>query len=221
MISVNIIKDETEAYIDSSTVNVPSASSGSPPPLNVVVDAKDDSEIVALGGAVGFGQKTGVGAAIGYNEIQSTILADLDKATLNVPGNVTVQAQSNQTIGGVVLGVGVSQRQRSGAAGSVGINIITNTIDAHINDGSNVTAGGAVSLSATDESLIIAIAGGVAASAGGQGRRRLDRLQPHQQRHHSLHRTIPRSNSGASVELDGHFDAALGGGGRRGCRQRQ
>ena len=104
MLSVNIIKDETEAYINNSTVTEGSGSS--PPPLNVIVSANDAAEIVALGGAVGFGQKNGVGAAIGYNEIQSTILADLDGATLNVAGSVTVTAQSNQTIGGVVLGIG-------------------------------------------------------------------------------------------------------------------
>ncbi len=166
MLSVNIIKDETEAYINGSSVT--EGSGASPPPLNVVVDAYDDAEIVALGGAVGFGQKNGVGAAIGYNEIQSTILADLDGSTLNVGGSVTVTAQSNQTIGGVVLGVGATTGSGTAATGSVGINIITNTIDAHISDGSNVTSGGAVSLSATDQSLIIAIAGGVAVSFGGK-----------------------------------------------------
>ena len=167
MISVNIIKDETEAYIGNSTVTVPSGQSSSAPALNVNVNAHDESEIVALGGAVGFGQKNGVGAAIGYNEIQSTITAYLDDATLNVTRSLTVTAQSNQTIGGVVLGVGVSAGNGLGADGSVLINIITNTVDAHISDGSNVTAGGPIALSATDQSLIVAIAGGVAVSLGG------------------------------------------------------
>ncbi len=167
MISVNIIKDETEAYITGSTVTVPSGQSSSAPALNVNVVAHDDSEIVALGGAVGFGMKNGVGAAIGYNEIQSTIMADLDDSILNVTGSVTVTASSNQTIGGVVLGVGVSAGNGLGADGSVLINIITNTVDAHVNDGSNVTASGPVALSATDQSLIVAIAGGVAVSLGG------------------------------------------------------
>ena len=165
MIAVNMIQDETEAYLMSSTVvqAPPSARV-----TNLVVQSHDASEIVAIGGAVGVGNSTGVGAAMGYSQISDTIQASLDKTTVNVSGAVTVTAESEQTIGGVVGGVGVSIGSGWGVGGSVSINIIADTVDAHISDSSQVTAGGAVSLSASDQSLIVAIAGGVSVSFGGK-----------------------------------------------------
>jgi hypothetical protein len=81
MLSVNLIRDDTEAYVSSnSSITEVAAPSGvtDPGPLNLVVHAQDASGIVSIGGAVGAGQRAGVGVALGYNEIHSTIRADLD-----------------------------------------------------------------------------------------------------------------------------------------------
>ncbi len=163
MIAVNIIQDETEAYLTSSTVVQAPPSSRL---TNLVVQSHDASEIVAIGGAVGIGNSTGAGA--GYNQISATIQASLDNTIVNVSGAVTVTAESEQTIGGVVGGVGVSIGTGWAVAGSLSVNVIADTVDAHVSDGSQVTSGGAVSLSASDQSLIVAIAGGIAVSFGGK-----------------------------------------------------
>ncbi|HEV3078683.1 MAG TPA: hypothetical protein VGY66_02850, partial [Gemmataceae bacterium] len=170
MLSVNIIQNDTEAYISNNTsVTEVSAPSGvtDPGSANVLVHANDSSGIVLLGGAVGIGQKAGVGLAFGFNEIHSSILADLDNATLTVNGAVTVKAESTQSIGGVDVGVAAGTGKGWAAAGSVLVNIISNTIDAHIANSSDVQAGGAVTLQATDQSLIVAIAGAVGATVSG------------------------------------------------------
>ena len=150
MIAVNVIQDETEAYVTGSTVAQPQASSGV---TNLVVQSHDASEIVAIGGAIGLGNSTGVGAAVGYNQISATIAAYLDNSIVNVTGAVTVTAESEQTIGGVLAGVGVSIGTGWAVAGSLSINVIADTVDAHVSDSSQVAAGGAVSLSASDQSL--------------------------------------------------------------------
>ncbi len=169
-LSVNLIRDDTEAYLSAnSSVTEVAAGSGVADPghLSLVVSASDTSGIVSLAGAVGIGQKS-VGAALGYNQITSTIAADIEGSTVTLTGSVNVTAGSDQTIGGVVIGVAAGDGTGWAAAGSVGVNIISNTIDAHIAQDSDVTAGGPVALSATDQSLIVAIAGGVAVSLGGK-----------------------------------------------------
>jgi hypothetical protein len=163
MVAVNHISDTTLAYIENSAVTDTSA-------LAADIKATDSSTIAAVGGAVGVTKgATALGAAIGYNEIQPTIKAYIHGSTLIATGSVTIQALSDQTIGGVVIGAAVTTGTGSGlnAAGSVGVNIITSTIWAYIAGDSQVTSGGAVSLSAGDQSLIVAIAGGVAVSLGG------------------------------------------------------
>src|SRR5205814_1289894 len=53
-------------------------------------------------------------------------------------------------------------------AGSASVNLITDTTDAHISDGSHVTTGGATQVLATDSSTMISVAGSVAVAPGGQ-----------------------------------------------------
>ena len=170
MLSVNLIRNDTEAYIDaSSSITEVAAGSGvtDPGPLSLTVHAADSSGIVALGGAVGVGQTKSIGAALGYNQITSTIKADVESSTVTLTGSVQVTAESGQSIGGVDVGVAAGTGKGWAAAGSVLVNVISNTIDAHIADSSAVEAGGNVLLQATDTSLIVAIAGAVAASVSG------------------------------------------------------
>jgi hypothetical protein len=167
MVSVNLIRDDTEAYIDGGSRITEVTGATDPGPLSLNVNAIDSSGIVALGGAVGVGQTRSVGAALGYNQITSTIKADVENSTVTLTGSVSVTAGSKQTIGGVDVGVAAGTGKGWAAAGSVLVNVISNTIDAHIANNSNVSAGGDVLLRATDTSLIVAIAGAVAASVSG------------------------------------------------------
>ena len=170
MISVNVIDDQTEAYLLNSSVTDVAAPSGvtATVPANLVVDADDTSEIVSIGGAVGVGQG-GVGAGFGYNQIDATIQASLDGTSVTNAGGtgigtVSVNAESHQTIGGAVVGVGVSTGPGWGVAGSISVNLITDSVDAHIATNSNVQAEGTVTVGSQDDSLIAAIAGAIAVS---------------------------------------------------------
>ena len=161
MVGVNIIKAETDAYIFNSLVTTEVG----PTALNVA--AYDDSWIIAVGGAVGVAQKVGIGAGIGYNEIGANTRAYLDKDYVSVTGAVNVHAEDKAIITSATIGVGVSTGQGGLAgAGSISINQIDNVVDAHVNDQTAVNSTqGAVAVTAADNSLIVSVAGGVAASS--------------------------------------------------------
>ena len=173
MLSVNLIRNDTEAYIgDGSSITEVAAGQGVTDPgiLNLQVHADDESGIVAIGGAVGIGQTKSIGAALGYNQITSTIKATIDSTTVDLTGGVDVAAGSVQSIGGIVVGVAAGTGKGWAIAGSVLVNVISNTIDAHIANSSVIDAGKNVSLQAKDNSLIVALAGAVAVSiSGSQG----------------------------------------------------
>ena len=164
MISVNVIKYRTAAYIDDgSSVTEVAAPAGvtDQGPVTLLVHADDTSGIVSIGGAVGIGQAVGVGAALGFNQIHDSIEAYLDDTAVMVQGPVTLSANSKQTIGSVTLGIAAGTGAGFAAAGSASVNNITNTIDAHISGGSNVKANGAIQIDAVDAALLVAITGGV------------------------------------------------------------
>src|SRR5262249_22203038 len=124
--------------------------------------------IVAVGGAVGAGASSGLGAALGYNEIHNTTRAALDNATVTVDGFVTVEAKEHAEIGTAAVGVEVGTGNAGfAAARAASINLIVNTIDAHISNGSEVTAGEAVTVKATDAALLASVGGGVGISVSG------------------------------------------------------
>ena len=162
MVAVNIIKDETEAYVEDSTITKPASPTGT---TNLDVASSDDSWIISIGGAVGASDNVGVGAGISYNQIAAQTESYIDDTTVTVGGTVNVQATDSAEIAGGTLGVGVSTGSGGIAgAGSASVNEINDTTKAYIDGGSTVTAGGAVSVVVTDSSLIVSVAGGVAIS---------------------------------------------------------
>ena len=169
MIAVNDIQDETNAYVVGSTITQPSGASAL---ANLDVEATDSSGIIAIGGALGVGGEAGLGAAIGFNVIAATTSAYIDSSTIDVNGTVTVTATDTAVIGSATIGVGVTTGDGGLAgAGSVSINQITDTTDAHISNTldttSSVTAGGTVTVTAKDTSTIGSVAGGVAGASEG------------------------------------------------------
>src|SRR5262249_5238466 len=140
------------------------------------ITAHDDSTIVSIAGAVSLalGGQFGFGAAGAYNEILGTSKAYLEGSTLSLLGDVTVNAHARSVIGRATVGVAGSSKGYS-LAGSVSINIIQDTIDAHISKASastqtttgnvsSVTTPGKVTVTASDTSTLVAIAGGVGVS---------------------------------------------------------
>ncbi len=159
-ISVNIISNDTEAYAKNSTIEEKETLS-SPGTMDTLVKARDNSGIVAIGGAVGLSRKVSLGAAAGYSEIDNDVMAYLEDVQLTTSGTLTVDAQSDSEIEATT--VGVAAATLSGVGSGSG-SYIDNLVEAHITGGAVTTTGGSVKLTATDSSKITADAGGFAAA---------------------------------------------------------
>ncbi len=130
----------------------------------VRLTATDDSTIRALaGGAAGAGT-TAIGAALGTNDVGNSISASIHAATISSPsGTIQATAASTATIQSITIGGAGAGTFALG--GSVSLNEIDSTIDAHVGDGAILTSWGQIDLKATDGGVIQALAGG-AAGAG-------------------------------------------------------
>ena len=175
--SGNTIGNVTQALINQdSTVTTTNG--------DVTMSAADNSSITADGGGLtlagAFGQGGGVGVSIGaavaINNIGNTVTATIDGSTVKSAGGVSVDAGSDASILAVAVGIAGALAGGQGGgialagAGSGSGNTISNTIEATIQNGSQVTSAGLLTVSATDNSSITAGAGSLTiAVAGGQG----------------------------------------------------
>ena len=144
------------------------------------IDAKDTTSIIAVGGAIAFGGKAGIGAGIAYNRIDGGAEAVLNGTDVNISGAVTVTATNSSKITSVAAAIAASYSspslQKGNALGTgsssyalaagISINAVTtDTIAKLVNSGtdSDPLQAGTVTVSATDtESRIIGFGGGLA-----------------------------------------------------------
>ena len=136
----------------------------------VTVDAVDDVLIVALSGS-GAGAKTAAaGAAGSYNQIGGTTNASIEGAAVQA-GTVDVHAGAGERVvppdgdtdpdGHIVaIAVGGAGAATFALGGAVVWNEFTRTIQARIADGADVATTGTASVSAGDDSSIVAVTGG-------------------------------------------------------------
>ncbi len=188
--SNSVIANDVDAYIADG--GVVTAQGG-----NVEIDASDTSSIIAVSGglagavAVGAGLVSGalaasVGFAVATNDIQNSVLAYVDHATVQAPGHrVNLSAVETSTMTAVTVGGAVSISAAVGIGGAIAVaagvgvsaNTVDNTVEAYLADNAVVTttvpgsaqpgailAGADVNLSATDSPHLTAIT--VAASVG-------------------------------------------------------
>jgi hypothetical protein len=139
------------------------------------VRASDDSEIVSVGGAaaVSLSGSRGVGAAIGYNRVSNAIAAFIDDSTVSsAAGRISVVASSTPLLVGIAAagagGAGGKDGKSLSGAGTIVINSIANTVDAHIRR-STVTAAADVLVTATEAATLRSVALAVAGSKSGSG----------------------------------------------------
>ncbi|RKY41296.1 MAG: hypothetical protein DRP85_06715, partial [Candidatus Makaraimicrobium thalassicum] len=152
-VSINLIENIVEALIQN--INFLGAGLGM-----VSLEAKDNSVLWSLAGAVGLGSETlGFGAAFAWNSINNTISTKIENSTLSA-SSVNLKATSDAEI--KTLSAGAAGSKNTAIAGAVSINTISNTIDAHISNGANVAASGNIDVIATDTSTIKSLAGQVA-----------------------------------------------------------
>jgi hypothetical protein len=159
-LSLNTIHNETSAAVTNSDLT-----SSSQQGLNVDVLATDNSTIKAIsGGAAIATSGVSVGAGIASNIVANTTVARIENSTIDATGAVVADATSTSLIESITVGGAGANTFALG--GSVSLNDIQNTIDAHISTGSEVDATGTVRVEATDSTTIRGIAGGVAIATG-------------------------------------------------------
>ncbi len=166
-VNLNFVRMNVDAYIsDNATVKAAG---------DVDVEANDTSKIgsgtVSL--AVALGDESAINASVGVNDIENSIRAYVQGATVHSTGGaVNVNATETAQDINVVVG-GAASSDSNAFGGSFALNFITNTVDAHIAAGAGVglggtpsvvTASGPLSVVATDTASIATLAGNIAAS---------------------------------------------------------
>ncbi|NQW46572.1 MAG: hypothetical protein HQ464_02260, partial [Planctomycetes bacterium] len=160
-ISVNLVKNTVRAIISGLTTTA--SSSG-----DVTVTANDQGAIYAFVGGIAYGKSSGYGLAIGINVITNTVAATIETSTLGTTGALKVEAEEKSKIVGIAVGGAVSSGQGSAIAGSVSVNAISNSLDAHIK-GSTVARATSVTVKAVDAATMIAVAGSLGVGKSGSG----------------------------------------------------
>ena len=162
-ISINNIDNDTQALVDH--VGRSTAVAGVNGDVRIV--ATDDAGIVAIGGAAGIAmQGTGVGAALGFNQIDGHTDATLSASQLSVGGSLVVKAENDNALRSIAVSVGAGKT--TGIAFTVGVNLINNELDAAILD-SNVTRAQSVTVLGRDDSVLQAIGGAIGIGVQGTG----------------------------------------------------
>jgi hypothetical protein len=165
-VAYNTIDSNTLAYLSTSTVGGSLSSSFS-------TTASDTNEIITVAGAIAFGGTAGIGAGIAIDTITSSTHAYIVSSDVDVTGAVTVSATNEAEITAVAASIAVAVNNPDsdetakprGLALAVGLTI--NQIDADTtayientsNDGIEAES---LTVSASDESKINGISGGVA-----------------------------------------------------------
>lgn len=164
-VSVNIISSLTEASLRDSRVG-----SFEDKVRNITITASDRSSILAIAGALAYGGKAGIGAAVAWNQIKSiespdkpgAVTAFIQDSDVNTTGDIKLLAQSANQILAVTAAAGAS-KEGMAAALSVSMNLIDSDTQAYIagKKSGGIDAGGALTIEAANTSSIIAAAGNV------------------------------------------------------------
>ncbi|HET57765.1 MAG TPA: hypothetical protein ENN35_04900, partial [Deltaproteobacteria bacterium] len=116
-------------------------------------DSFTDANILAMNISISGSGLVAVDVNLTGNVIANTVLTTIDNSTVTAEGgNLTMSAESSAAITSISLGVGASGGVAVGAV-AFG-NVITNTVESIIQNGSDVEAGGALAVGAADRSSI-------------------------------------------------------------------
>lgn len=137
---------------------------------NVKLNATNELNQIAIGGAVGFGGSAGFGIALGFSYSENTVRSQVSNLTsFSNSGTLDVLASSggvNISVTGS-LGVAADAKKNTNSkgaysgAGTASLTISHNTVVASI-DASSMTGSSAVTLDALDTTTIVTVGGGVA-----------------------------------------------------------
>ena len=153
-VTINTVTTSTDASMRTGgTVEAPA----------VRLSARDDSVLDADSGGLAVSVGVGAGGSLSRNEMATRVSAGIGGAEVTTSdGNVDISAVSSFEVD--ASGLGFSVAGLVGGVGTASINDLANTTRAFIDDGAAVESAGAVQLNALDDSLVVADAGGLAAS---------------------------------------------------------
>ncbi len=169
-VSVNLISSTVEASI----LKESAVRAGS-----IELIAKDSSSILAIAGALAYGGKAGIGAAVAWNEIYqkpagegdptgtNAVLALIQDSDVISRLNIRLEAESANRILAITAAAGASSEEQGLAlAATVSMNTISTDTLAYIigKKDQGLQAGGEVILDASNSSYILAVAGGLSYS---------------------------------------------------------
>ncbi|HEY9193651.1 MAG TPA: leukotoxin LktA family filamentous adhesin, partial [Methyloversatilis sp.] len=139
----------------------------------VTLTSRDDSDIRSVAGAASYGGKAGFGAAVAISTVDSDTVAELlgdktdsDEEVVRGGSGISASATSNNGIVSVAASLGASNGVS--LSGAVTINSITNETRALV-DTLTLKSGGAIALTASDQSTIESLAGAVGFSLSTAG----------------------------------------------------
>ena len=153
-VGVNVIENDTASIVSGGSVLTSNNAL-------LAIRSYDQSEIIAIGGGVGFGGSgAGIGASVIYQEIDSDAKSLIDGSTVKAKGGtVLVEAQRSGDIFAVSIAGGGGGTV--GAAGSAAVNKLTGETSAKITNGAEVSARNSVDVIANSDNNIFSIAGSV------------------------------------------------------------
>ena len=132
----------------------------------LTLDAHDRSSISSIGLSVAGAGAVAVSVIAGANVITNSVSSLVENSTVTTGDDIDMTAENSSSIYGMAGGVAVAAF--AGVQLSLTANVITNDTEASIR-GSDVNAGGDVTLAAKDTSTIDALAFGVAGGIAGVG----------------------------------------------------
>lgn len=165
-VSLNMINNDTTAAMDDSVIQPKDPADVEEKTISVT--ANDSANIVSVAGAVGYGDKAGVGASIGVNLMGNNTAAGL-KDTSVAADSLDIKATEDSDIIAVTAAVGASTGKMAGAFAATGNAINNDTVAYLDNQNENakiVTLDKAVQVSAEDTSSVVSVAGGAAIATG-------------------------------------------------------
>jgi len=143
-ITVNTINNTTDVYAQNKASLTSTQS-------DVALSAKDDSYISATAGALGLGDKAGVGISTAVSTINNSVSALEDHATISAKTNSALTALAASTVETSSAAGGAAET--AGVSGSVAVNDITVSSDASAKS-STISADGSVQVSAKTDNTI-------------------------------------------------------------------
>ena len=138
---------------------------------SVDLNARDDSAIRAIAGAIAFGGKAGVGLSFGWNRLSNTTESGVSDSDIDATGLVTIRAHTDNSIDTISAAIGASKGPMA-ASGAVTVNTIRNntrTVVSGQKGGDGVDGDAGVVLAASDSSRIFGLAGALGASSDKAG----------------------------------------------------